>query len=478
MESNLRRTYQAPTLSEAIAAMRAELGPDAIFVEKHKIRKKSMFGIGCGELIEVVAELPRRKKKERKSESGIRPDAIAKVIRTAQAIRNSRSKKTWVSDQDLTGDIFAESEMFSPRKKSGIYKGYSQTLEEREIEPNILLNDPNSRKKNASRRASAIEDSNLKYMKEIRHELDIIKKEICEKKVDFQNRDNIKPSDTSESSISEINNNSLKIFDKINSHLLEKGISKHLADSIITSVSERTSGEELNDCSLVLARIKKEITGRLKFAPPMEPLPDRPLIVMAIGSTGVGKTTTLAKLGAIFCMDESMKIVFITLDRYRIAASEQLRTYSEIIGAPFEEANDEEELSKILDRHVDKDFVFIDTAGCSVHKHEGVSELKRIAERAVPDAEILLLVSSNTDNREMAEIIRGFSIKDRVSIVFTKTDETFRWGPIYNAAVDSKLPIAYLTTGQSVPYDIEPASPRSFITSLMEGLDIESLTRE
>jgi flagellar biosynthesis protein FlhF len=257
------------------------------------------------------------------------------------------------------------------------------------------------------------------------------------------------------------------LADGLRRRMLESGLPAELAEKITRAVVARSSAAELEDAAIMRARFRKEAASLIAVAAPLEPREDRPLIIFAIGPTGVGKTTTLAKLGAIFSEEESRRIAFITIDHYRIAAVEQLRTYSEILGAPFELATAADELKDAIGRHMDKDVILVDTAGRSPFAAEGIEEVRRLREEIGIDSEALLFVSSTTSLAQMENVIERFRPSDAARLVFTKVDETSQWGPLFAAAVRSALPVAYATNGQSVPFDIEPARAVRFAEAIL-----------
>jgi flagellar biosynthetic protein FlhF len=253
----------------------------------------------------------------------------------------------------------------------------------------------------------------------------------------------------------------------LHARLANQGVPEGIARGIIERVAKRTSAEELEDRAVIESRVAKEIQAMVRIAPAIEPHPDKPRIIVAVGPTGVGKTTTLAKLGGIFYEEEQFSVAYLTLDNYRIAAAEQLRSYSDIIGVTFEQVASAAELRDAVERNMDKEFILIDTAGRSPYAREAIDELKEMLSALSVDPHILLLVSAATAPEEMETAIKNFRISERSELVFTKLDETQRWGGVFAAAVRSGLPVSYCTTGQNVPTDIEPALASRFAEELL-----------
>lgn len=189
-------------------------------------------------------------------------------------------------------------------------------------------------------------------------------------------------------------------------------------------------------------------------------------IVSLIGATGVGKTTTLAKIAARFVLDKGVKAALITADTYRISAVEQLKTYSDIIGLPLEIVYSPDELKVAIHKHKDKDLVLIDTAGRSQHNDY---QMKELQDFLAVDGRIEkhLVMSSTTKERDAEEILKKFSVCKPDRVIFTKTDETSSVGLILNLLSKNDIAISFLTNGQSVPDDIIPATPAELARLLL-----------
>jgi len=183
-------------------------------------------------------------------------------------------------------------------------------------------------------------------------------------------------------------------------------------------------------------------------------------VVALVGPTGVGKTTTIAKLAANYSLHVNKKVALFTLDTYRVAAVEQLKVYAHITGIPLEVIEKPEDLSVAFSRHTDKDLILIDTSGISQKNNEQISSLKKFID-VIPDVEVHLLISSTTETRTMYNIVDNFSVIPISNLIFTKIDEGFTFGNLLNTTFKYKIPISYLTCGQDVPKDIEPANARN-----------------
>lgn len=186
-------------------------------------------------------------------------------------------------------------------------------------------------------------------------------------------------------------------------------------------------------------------------------LSSRPTVVSLVGPTGVGKTTTIAKLAANFALFEGKSVGLITIDTYRIAAVEQLKTYSEIINLPIEVVYTAAEFKKALTNFEDKELVLIDTAGRSQKNKQQIRELRHFFNGRRLD-ETHLVLSANTKIEDLLETADSFREIEFNRLIFTKLDETNSIGNVLEVADRLKIPMSYVTTGQNVPEDIEVAT--------------------
>lgn len=177
-------------------------------------------------------------------------------------------------------------------------------------------------------------------------------------------------------------------------------------------------------------------------------------VIFFVGPTGVGKTTTIAKLAANLSLNEGKTIGLISADTYRIAAVEQLKTYCNILNMPMEVIYETTEVNDAITKLMAKDIILVDTAGRSHKNTKQVEELNQLLNE-VEDKEIYLVLSCTTKSNDLKEIIKSYEFLENYKIIFTKLDEASSVGQILNIAYESKKPISYITTGQSVPDDIE-----------------------
>ena len=193
---------------------------------------------------------------------------------------------------------------------------------------------------------------------------------------------------------------------------------------------------------------------------------NRQNVILLMGPTGVGKTTTLVKLAGKYLLQEGKTVGIINTDTYRIAAQEQLKTYADIMGIPMHTVYKAEEMDDARKLLSDKQVILVDTAGKSSHDMGYRDDLKQIIDRSRAD-EVLLLLSISTGYRAVKETIGNYSFVGDYKLIVTKVDEASTKGGILNIASVAQKPILYLTTGQNVPDDIEVADAQKIVSDLM-----------
>jgi flagellar biosynthesis protein FlhF len=193
-----------------------------------------------------------------------------------------------------------------------------------------------------------------------------------------------------------------------------------------------------------------------------------PKVIALVGPTGVGKTTTIAKLATIATMRHGLPTGLVTIDTYRIGAVDQLKTYSEMLAAPMAVVHRPGQMREALGDFSDRAVVFVDTIGRSPRDRARVNALKPYFAH-LPDAETHLVVSATAKYDDALLTARSFSTLPLSRLIFSKIDESSSFGSIYNLAAETKIPMSYLTVGQEVPEDLEVATPNRIAQLLLEG---------
>lgn len=221
----------------------------------------------------------------------------------------------------------------------------------------------------------------------------------------------------------------------------------------------------------VLAGVYQKMILKFGQAEEIRPADNGVKVLMFVGPTGVGKTTTIAKLAGKFCVEQKKKVALLTADTYRIAAVEQLRTYANILKVPFRIIYTVEEMETAISDFSDYDYILIDTAG---HSHKNREQQENIGEftEALKNREakdIFLVLSATTKYKDLLQITDTYKDICSYKLIFTKLDETREYGNLLNLKLYTQAPISYVTCGQNVPDDIESFNPQKTVKQLLGG---------
>ncbi|MCS7213646.1 MAG: hypothetical protein NZ927_05445 [Candidatus Calescibacterium sp.] len=239
-------------------------------------------------------------------------------------------------------------------------------------------------------------------------------------------------------------------------NFFKKLVSRGIERSIALSITEDIMNSRLNfDLKGLSSVVSKYMIFR-------NPLADgRKKFISLVGPTGVGKTTTAAKISALYAISKSKNVALLETDRYRIASVDQMKKYAEIMGVPLFVATNPEEIRTMLPKLMKFDLVVVDTMGKSQYDIKNIKRISSVLSEIGNQTklEIALLISTSQKDEEIVLVIKGFSEIGIDYFIFTKVDETSYPGTILNIGCTTETPIAFITTGQSVPDDIKIASP-------------------
>lgn len=248
--------------------------------------------------------------------------------------------------------------------------------------------------------------------------------------------------------------------------LLENEVEVGLADELLSAVL--TGGADF-DLEEGLNTVYRQIVKELSNTNPIQLGKGKAKPIFFVGSTGVGKTTTIAKLASLFTLEKKCKVALITADTYRIAAVEQLRTYANILDIPIRVIYSEDEIMSCIEEFADRDLIFIDTAGRSYQDTKHLNELKDLLAQ-VEEKQVYLVLSLSTKNSDLQKTVEAYEFVD-CSLIFTKLDETLAYGSILNLRHKTGKALSYITTGQNVPEDICELDPYEIAGKILGGVN-------
>ena len=401
------KRYVGETVQEAMQKVKSDLGRDAIILNTRKMRRKGLMGFFAKPLIEVVATV------DNDILLGVGPD---------------KQQDAGPKEHDSKQEYNSEAENF--------IKELNEKMQGQKV----------GTPKSKSAKLDEYDDKKL-IQQDFLELKNMLNKVYDAVKVDYEN---IKLSD-----------NVRKYLKVLEDSEVDKVIINEIKDKLMDTLDDEKQRSDVivrNAIYNILCRYMKE-PEPFSFSRGKK-------VVIVIGPTGVGKTTTLAKLAANMVLTEKKKVGLITSDTYRIAAVEQLKTYSEIIGVPLSIIYTPGEISSAIEKYGDKDLILVDTAGRSHKDKYQLMELKTLIKSSI-DYEVYMVISATTKFSDCIEIIKNYSFLDDYKLLFTKLDETSAFGVILNVAYITKKPVSYITTGQSVPDDIEIADNGKIINCVL-----------
>lgn len=258
-----------------------------------------------------------------------------------------------------------------------------------------------------------------------------------------------------------------KVVELILNQLIENEVSEKYANSIIKELDYQNENQPLEN---ILSNTYQKIVLKLGEIKPLTVSENKPKIVFFVGNTGVGKTTTMAKLASKFCLEKKMNIAMLSVDTYRIAAIEQIKTYANILSTPMEVVYTPEDMKNYAEKYKSCDLIFVDTAGRSHKNEEQRRDLNAIIESVSDyEKEIFLVVSVTTKYNDLLSIANTYKEMFDYKLIFTKLDETKGIGSILNLKLDTGKALSYVTWGQNVPDDIGEVNPQVITRELIGG---------
>ncbi len=443
------RTFKAGNMQEALDLVRRELGAEAVILHTRQTTKRRILPWAkSGQEVEITAGLG----------VNVRPSSAK--------LREARDAETQVDSLKTNGHAAAESASslpFSTDKPS-----FLQNLAESGVELDLKHSghdgsDPTAHSGNIPRenatRISAVSQPTPSYHQgETEHPLSD-KLDSIQKMVESLGRHRHMGGQD------EIPTELFHLY----TELIDADVEDELARDLIFRLRQNCTAEQLTDSVASKAILSAMVESEIQCAPPISSKSGQRKVVALVGPTGVGKTTTIAKLAANFRLRDGIRMGLVTVDTYRIAAVEQLRTYAEIIDLPMKVVTSPLEMRRAMDELVGMDLVLIDTAGRSPRDELKIQELKSLLAEAEVD-EVHLVMSLTASLRSIEATANKFTAANTTSLILTKLDEAAGMGSLLSVARAVPMPISYLTTGQDVPEDIEPANS-SRMSRLVLGQD-------
>lgn len=461
------RTYQAFSMAEALAAVKRDLGANAVILNTRTFKRGGVLGLGRKTIIEVTATPSKphnqpivetkppspRAAAARKAYSvktpAQPPRTSPPAVTEADQMRTRRLAQAMAAKFDQKQSSTSESSKAVadvPQPSAPVEVVPKQTVQEaddsRPVQRFILASPDASAPTPAPDQRNGVTRDHAGGMQD---ELSAIKA-LVGQVLQRQSKSSPGPSPAMPA----------KLFDYY-LRMIAQDVSEELADTIVNEVRDALSRNELDDEKLVRETVLGHLARHIPIAEhptPSESPDDRPLTIALIGPTGVGKTTTLAKLAATFKLRKNKKVGLITSDTYRIAAVDQLRTYANIIGLPLQVALTPTEMKQAVHSLSECDVILIDTAGRGQNDSVRLAELKELVDAAGAH-EVHLVLSSTAHEKVLMREAEAFSKVGINKVVLTKLDEAVNFGMLVNVVRQVGKELSFVTTGQEVPNHIE-----------------------
>ena len=404
------KKFQAQTEKDATLMAKEELGPDAIVMNIKTIKPKGIFSLFKKPRVELTAAIDENASEKK------------------EAAKKQFAKAVEETPYKFGNDVFASSDNeYTAETQSAIEEKINNIA--RLLEQQLAVP-----KAEPEKQAPKEEENEIKKPEEVKEEEQ-------------------KP----------------KVLDLIRNQLIENEVKEKYADAIINELENQSENQPIDN---LLAYIYQKIVLKLGEVEVIKCSENKPKIVFFVGNTGVGKTTPMAKPASKFKLEQKLEIAMFSLDTYRIAAIEQIKTYANILNTPMEVVYTPEEMRKLVEKYKDCDLIFVDTAGRSHKNSEQKNDLDSIIGSVKEyDCEILLVVSATTKYSDLKNIADVYGDLFDYRLVFTKLDETRGLGNILNLKLDTNKSLSYVTWGQNVPEDIGALNPQVIAKKLLGGAE-------
>lgn len=408
------KKFQGKTEAEATALAKKELGENAVIMHVRTVKRKGLARLFKKPYVEVSAALEE--------------EADTSIAKMKEAV--SEIAKTINKDEGA----------YTPSKKTESYVN-----KEKESQPQV------------TKQQTANSDNNVN----IEEKLDSLHNLLLEKQLIAENKPEIKEADADA--------RSTDFFKLIYNTLIDNEVDEKYVNDIIDEAVKIYKP----NCQIdyILANIYQRMVLKFGNVSLIEEGNSNPKVLFFIGPTGVGKTTTIAKLASKLKVTQRKKIALLTTDTYRIAAADQLRTYANILEVPFKVIYSPEELVMAIKDFADCEYILIDTAGHSHNNESQKNGTKQFLSCVSDDydKQTYLVLSATTKYRDLLSVCETYAAFTDFSLIFTKLDETVALGNLYNIKLRTGADMSYITVGQDVPDDIEEFSPQNTVKQLLGG---------
>ena len=419
------KKFSSKTESEAIENARKELGPDVVVMNVRTVKKKGLLKFFISPQVEVTVALEEEGEKQP-------PKAPAMT-----ALEQLAAKQREINEKN------------SATNKKIASTPAPKPVQQQVRHEEVIIKDHEEEDKSNN----ALEEK-----------LDSIETLI---KMRLESEDSKVSEKEPESEPHSEENDQMKLTKLLYNMMIENEVHERYANQIIEE-AEKTNKPNM-PVDYFLTNIYQKMILKFGQTSIITPAERGPKVVFFVGPTGVGKTTTIAKIASRFCLEEKKKVALLTSDTYRIAAAEQLRTYANILEIPCLIIYSPTEIEEAYDNFIDYDYILVDTAGHSHHNEEQKNNTNVVI-HALDDKtkpEVYLVLSATTKYKDLTSIADTYKEMTDFKIIFTKLDETTSLGNLLNLKLYTGADLSYVTYGQNVPEDIDKFDPQTTVKQIL-----------
>ncbi len=420
------KKYQAKTENEAMNLAKAELGESCVSLNVKQVKQKGIMKLFKAPYVEVTVAL--EEESETNYESLIKPINI-----------NSQGERN----------------IYQP-------SGFNVVVDENTKPSGNMKNEPAGDSKTEGTKEKTASVSDEKQDKDNASE-SVSKESFKEKRKSTygSSKNDKEENKTPESEID-------AVYELISQTLIDNEVDEDYVEEIVDEARNRLKSNTPMDT--VLSHIYQRLILRFGEPKTIEPASKGPKVIFFVGTTGVGKTTTIAKIASKLFVSGS-KVALFTSDTYRIAAAEQLRSYANIMNVPFRIIYTIDDFEEGLASYNDYDYILVDTVGHSHKNAELKADMKKFIDfsKEKAETEVYLVLAASTKMKDLIHIADSYKEISDYRLIFTKLDETYSFGTIFNLRLHTNAPLSYVTYGQNVPEDIDTFKPQQIVKKLLGG---------
>lgn len=428
------KKYRAKTIQEAMDMVRNELGSEAIILNTKKVRETEGPGALLNQhVFEILAAIDSHNLPVESSDN----ESLIGYTRTGRSFYSSPSEP----DPEPVANVPSSNPVFIDGMQS-LKQRLDSFFNELDVKINTIFS------------TSSSQSVMLPELERVQRELNELKR-------------NVAASGNKQRS----GDKKISVPPRVCSHLIEQQVDPEIVASIGRNLDAAMYSEDPLQSNALMSYMQRLIKRISKYSGGLEFSDGRPSVIALVGPTGVGKTTTIAKLAADVSLMGEKRVALFTLDTFRISAADQLRTYTDILHLPFEIITNREELNTKLEEYSDYDLILIDTIGRGAYDVENIRAMADIFSKTVYPVEHHLVLSATTKWSDLLHCVRNFKNFPLSHLLFTKLDETRQFGHIFSLAVKTQMPVSYMTFGQNVPEDIDIMDAARMTSLLLRGFE-------